>query len=282
MAENGAPLDQAEPFGLYALRYAEHAGRKAGENFLNAADPHEAGGNLDYFIWLAWRGAEVWVIDTGFGPAAAARRGRRLLRTAREALARMGVDSHAVQDVIVTHLHYDHAGGFADFPAARFHLQVSEAAHASGPCMCDPAARAPFDVDNIVDYIRSLYAGRVIFHQGDRELAPGLWLHAVPGHSAGLQVVRVWTRRGWVVLASDATHFFANLARRDPFPVLWDEALLRQGFARLLDLAPAPEHIVPGHDPMVMRAWPAPAPELEGIAVRLDVAPLLNWQEMSA
>jgi hypothetical protein len=37
--------------------------------------------------------------------------------------------------------------------------------------------------------------------------------------------------------------------------------------------APTPQHIVPGHDPEVMQRYPPPWPELEGIAVRLDVAP---------
>jgi hypothetical protein len=46
-----------------------------------------------------------------------------------------------------------------------------------------------------------------------------------------------------------------------------------EGFERLLALAPDESHIVPGHDPFVMKLYPAPRPELEGIAVRLDVPP---------
>lgn len=269
-------------FELFALRYAEHAGRAMAQNFLAPADPHEAGSALDYFVWLARRGPEVVVIDTGFGPEAAARRGRRLLRTPREALALMGVDTHQVKTVILTHLHYDHAGSLGDFPAAQFHLQPAEAAHATGPCMCDQAARAVFDVGNIVDYIQSLFAGRVTFHEGDSDLCDGIRLHAIPGHSAGLQAVSVRTARGWVLLASDATHLYANLARRDPFPILWDETQLRAGFARLLALAPSVDHIIPGHDPAVMRAYPAVSEPLSGIAVRLDVAPLIPFGEVSA
>ncbi|WP_421851035.1 N-acyl homoserine lactonase family protein [Oricola sp.] len=280
MADIGEPAP--EPFELFALRYAENGGRLAGENFLNAADPHETSANLDYFIWLARRGSEVFVIDTGFGTDSAARRGRTLLRVPKDALALVGIDAEAVTEVILTHLHYDHAGSLGDFPAARFHLQVGEAAYATGPCMCEPGARGPFDVENIVDYVRSLYAGRIVFHEGDYELAPGLRLYEVPGHSAGLQVVKVFTRRGWVLVASDATHLYANLERRDPFPILWDEAAIRRGFERLFELSPSRDHIIPGHDPMVMRAYPAPSPELEGIVARLDVAPSLTWEEICA
>ncbi|QRM53276.1 N-acyl homoserine lactonase family protein [Sinorhizobium sp. BG8] len=274
------PDAEIVPFELYALRYATHAGRAAKDNFLHA-DPHESGADLDYYVWLARRGEEVIVIDTGFGADAAKARGRTLLRDPAEALALLGVDAREVPQVVLTHLHYDHAGTLGAFPAARFHLQVDEAGHATGPCMCDPKARAPFDVENIVAYIRSLYAGRIEFHRGDREIAPGFWLHAVPGHSAGLQVIRVFTERGWVVLASDATHFYANMERRNPFPVLFDEAALIRGYSRLAELAPSLDHIVPGHDPAVMRAYPAPSSALEGIVVRLDRQPKLSWEELS-
>ena len=83
-----------------------------------------------------------------------------------------------------------------------------------------------------------------------------------------------------VVLASDATHFYANMARRDPFPVLVDAAAVLRGFDRLEALAPSRDHIVPGHDPGVMRAYP-PVPGLEGIAVRLDSAPVLGWEYLA-
>lgn len=276
---SGTGQDPA-PWELYALRYANHSGRTAQDNFLNG-DLHEQGADLDYFIWLARRGPEIVVIDTGFGKAAAQARRRTLLCDPVDALRRMDVMAETVDRVILTHLHYDHAGSLNAFPSARFELQVAEAAYATGPCMCDPGFRAPFDVESVVDYVRILYAGRVSFHQGDVELASGLWVHAIPGHSAGLQAVRIFTARGWVVLASDATHLYANMARRIPFPLLFDAEQVRRGFDHLAALAPSLDHVVPGHDPAVMRAYPAPSPDLEGLAVRLDVAPSLPWKDLA-
>ena len=271
----------AEPFELYALHYAVHSGRRASDNFL-AADPHEAGVDLHYFVWLARRGSEVYVIDTGFSQDAATARGRTLLRRPADALKLLGVEAAEVEQVILTHLHYDHAGTLTDFPKAQFHIQVAEAAYATGPCICDPKTRATFDVENIVDYVRTLFAGRVTFHEGDERLAPGLWLHKVPGHTAGLQAVRVFTRRGWVVVASDATHLYANMARKNPFPIFYDEQALLDGFERIAELAPSLDHIVPGHDPAVMRAYRAPDAATDGVVVRLDEPPVLSWQELSA
>jgi len=113
----------------------------------------------------------------------------------------------------------------------------------------------------------------VQFHDGDEELAPGVSVHRIGGHSKGLQCVRVMTRRGPVVLASDATHLYAHVNEGRVYPVTYNVGEVLEGFDRLLTLAPDESHIVPGHDPLVMKIYPAPSRELEGIAVRLDVPP---------
>jgi glyoxylase-like metal-dependent hydrolase (beta-lactamase superfamily II) len=100
-----------------------------------------------------------------------------------------------------------------------------------------------------------------------------LTVHATGGHSAGLQFVRVKTGRGFIVLASDVSHFYENMASGRPFTTAFHIGEMLEGFDRLLALAPDESHIVPGHDPLVMKLYPAPSPELEGIAVRLDVPP---------
>jgi len=110
----------------------------------------------------------------------------------------------------------------------------------------------------------------VRFHDGDAELAPGLTLHAVGGHSAGLQVVRVATRRGHVVIASDASHFYAHMEGGRCFPITFDLGAVLEGYRKLRELADSPAHIIPGHDPLVMRRYPAPREELDGVVARLD------------
>jgi len=118
-----------------------------------------------------------------------------------------------------------------------------------------------------------VYQGRVTFHDGDAEIAPGLTVHHIGGHTLGLQSVRVWTRVGWVVLASDASHYYANMEEGRPFPIVVDIAKMADGWRKLRALASAPQHVVPGHDPLVMHRYRAPRPDLEGIAVRLDDEP---------
>jgi hypothetical protein len=48
-----------------------------------------------------------------------------------------------------------------------------------------------------------------------------------------------------------------------------------EGYNTLYRLAGSPNHIVPGHDPLVMKYYPAVSRDLEGIAVRLDMEPHL-------
>jgi len=260
-----------QPYEVYAIRYATVA-RKSSENFIGG-DPHETGARLDYFVWLVRNAEHTFVVDTGFNEQAARRRKREFLRPPTEGLAMLGVDATRVSEVILTHMHYDHVGNFDQFPNARFHLQDREMSFATGRYMCCGPFSHAYEVDEVVGMVRRVYAGRVVFHDGDAELAPGLTLHHIGGHTLGLQAVRVWTKLGWLVLASDASHYYANMGEARPFPIVVDVAAMVDGWRKLHSLACAPQHVVPGHDPLVMQRYRAPDPSMEGTVVRLDAEP---------
>ena len=182
----------------------------------------------------------------------------------------LGCDAASVKDVVITHLHYDHVGNFDLFPAATLHLQDLEMRYATGRYMGHECFRGAYEVEDVVGMVRRVYEDRVRFHDGDAEIAPGISVHLIGGHTMGLQVVRVATRRGRVVLASDASHFYANMEQVRPFPIVWSVADMVDGYRKLASLAESPGHIIPGHDPLVFERYPAPTKELKGIAVRLD------------
>ena len=262
-------MPRPEIYEVFAIRYATLE-RKASENFIGG-DPHETACNLDYFVWLARSKTRTFVIDTGFEAKVGRRRGRRMLAPPGRTLLRLGVDARKVKDVIVTHLHYDHVGNFRMFPAAAFHLQDDEMAYATGRHMAERFFSQAYEVDEVVAMVREVYKGRVSFHDGDAELAPGLSIHRIGGHTRRLQAVRVHTRAGWIVLASDAAHLYANMDEGRPFPIVFDVGRMIDGWRRLRELADAPELVVPGHDPLVMRRYPAVSAALKGVVVRLDV-----------
>jgi len=258
----------AVQYEVYALKYAHHE-RRASENFIGG-DPHDGPMPLDYFVWLIRGAGREIVVDTGFSKAVAQRRKREHIRCPAQGLGLLNVDAKKVKDVVITHLHYDHVGNFDLFPAAVFHLQDREMQYATGRHMAKPVFSGAFDVEDVVGMVRNTYAGRVSFHDGDADVAPGVSLHYIGGHTLRLQVVRVATRRGNVVLASDASHFYANMEQVRPFPIVFNVAEMVEGYARLRALADSPAHIIPGHDPLVLERYPAPAAGLQGIAARLD------------
>lgn len=114
------------------------------------------------------------------------------------------------------------------------------------------------------------------FYDGDEQIAPGISLHLCAGHAAGMQSVRVKTKRGYVMVASDATHFYMNFKDKKPFPILVNMAQMIESWGKLKRLGDSIDRVIPGHDPAVLEYYPAADPSLEGIAVRLDVAPKVS------
>lgn len=261
-------------YEVLALRYARTGpGRERRENFITGMDLHDGPMPLDYYIWVIRGNGRLVVVDTGFGEEAARERGRELLHEPSRLLARAGVDAATVRDVILTHLHYDHAGSLDAFPAATFHLQDEEMRYATGRPMCHACLRAPFRLRDVLEAVGLVHAGRVRFHDGDAEPFPGISLHRVGGHTGGLQVVRVATERGPLVLASDAFHFNENRIRRAPFPLVHHVGEMLEGFRRCEELAGGDESLlVAGHDPEVRERWPELIPGFPDI-VRLDLPP---------
>jgi glyoxylase-like metal-dependent hydrolase (beta-lactamase superfamily II) len=119
-------MTSPDTYEAYAVRYARHD-RRSPENFIGG-DPHDLLQPLDYFVWVIVGASATFVVDTGFDEAMARHRGRVLLHPVGEGLRAIGVDPDGVQDVIVTHLHYDHCGNVGLFPRARYHLQDLEMA----------------------------------------------------------------------------------------------------------------------------------------------------------
>ncbi len=256
---------------VYAIRYGQHA-RRSPANFIDG-DPHDVLQPLDFFVWAIVGPSGTIIVDTGFDEVMSRRRQREITRPVRDGLAALGIAADAVANVVISHLHYDHCGNHELFPQARYHLQDREMAYATGRCMCHQALRLPFEADDVVAMVRKVFAGRAVFHDGEDAIAPGVSVHLIGGHSKGLQCVRVKTRRGYVVLAADATHLYAHIDGGRIFPITYNVGEVVEGYDTLKKLATSPRHVVPGHDPLVLARYPAAKPGLEGWIARLDVEP---------
>jgi len=169
-------------YEVYAVKYARKLDRFRRDNFI-VADAHDTPMPMDYFVWAIVNRERTIVVDAGFNHAEGAQRGREVLRLPREGLALLGVDAAQVRDVVVTHLHYDHAGTLEDFPNARFHLNDREMAHATGRMMGSATFRRPYTVDHVCQMVRAVYEARVVFHAGEQRIAPGISVHHIGGHT---------------------------------------------------------------------------------------------------
>lgn len=254
-----------DTYEVYAIKYASMPRRRR-DNFL-PADDHDGPMPMDFFVWLLKGQTRNILVDTGFSQATGVKRNRQWLRCPIEACRTLGVDPADIGDVILTHLHYDHAGNLPLLPQARFHVQDGELDYATGRCMCHATMRHAYAVDDVVELVRKVYAERVSFHAGDSAVAPGVELLLVGGHTKGLQAVRVLTERGWVVLASDASHYYENIEGLRPFPIVFNVADMLEGHRRLMALAGSVDRLVPGHDPEVLRRYPRVATDAVGIAL---------------
>ena len=160
------------------------------------------------------------VVDAGFRPETARRRGREIVADPIETLARIGVDAAAVRNVVLTHLHYDHSGHLARVPER---------------ALLGPGRRARLLDRPLRRPRRHRPHGRAARHRRARaaELrAPGALRrrrrgaragdHAAPRrwHAPGRRSCASRPPAGRCVLASDATHFDANLQEDRPFAIV--------------------------------------------------------------
>lgn len=247
----------ADEFQVLAIRYAT-VERFRKDNFLMpVSGAPDARMRLDFFVWLVVGHGTVLLVDTGFSALSALVRNRQFLTPPVEALAALGHPVASITDVAITHLHYDHAGNLGEFPDATVWIQDSEVRYATGRCMCDAKQSHFFAPDDIGCLVRRLHEGRVRLIDGRHVLRDGIEFYRVGGHTDGLQVVRVRTAAGWVVLASDAAHYYENLATANPFPAIFSLDDMLTGYALIRGLADGEHNIVPGHDPAVCERYPA-------------------------
>jgi glyoxylase-like metal-dependent hydrolase (beta-lactamase superfamily II) len=258
-----------ETYRVYAIKYAQ-AHRMTSATFIGGDMKHDVPIPLDFFVWVVVGKSRAWIVDTGFDQAAATARGRTITRPVADGLAAIGIHAADVQDVIITHMHYDHAGNRDLFPRARYHVQDREMAYCTGRCMCHATLNRGYDPQDVSAMVHRIFDGRVEFHNGDAELAPGLSLHHMGGHTDGVQVVRVRTEAGMLVLASDTSILYEHMASKRPFQGVYNVGDMLEGFQRVTALADSPQLVIPGHDPQVLQRFHPASREQDGWIARLD------------
>ncbi|MCX7152245.1 MAG: N-acyl homoserine lactonase family protein, partial [Proteobacteria bacterium] len=185
-------------------------------------------------------------------------------------LAKTGFRPEDVDTLVLTHLHFDHAGNFDAFPNARIYVQRREYERWQEVIAAIPDlsvgkehwALSSMDVEVLQRFGAAVAAGRVTLLDGDSKIAPGVHCRlAADTHTFGSQWVEVETHSGPYVIAGDCVYWYANIERMwPPGYVQGNTWNLVATYDKLKTLVGAEqlERIVPGHDMRVFtrhRNW---------------------------
>jgi len=260
------PAQEKPRYEVWAIRYATLPG--FGVNQLVAgADPSR---KLDIamMVWLVRGGGRTILVDSGFYREQFFKQWHvaDFVRPD-EAVRRAGVNPEDVTDLIITHLHWDHADGMDLFPKARVWLQKEELEYYAGTAWQSRRTHGGIDPDDVLTAVKLNLAGRMGLVNGDaQEILPGIVCYIGGKHTWASQFVTVETAAGTVVLASDNMYLYENQEKHVPIAATLDAASNLRAQDRMKQLAAKPELVIPGHDPQVMTRFPATQPGVVKIA----------------
>ncbi|WP_052460786.1 N-acyl homoserine lactonase family protein [Microbacterium gorillae] len=238
-------------YDVIALRFAHLNGTRSHLFHCNHYFGPDGPQDADFFFWVIRDGQRTVLLDCGFDRARGEARNRPQDTDPLELLDRVGVDPADVSLIIVSHMHYDHVGNLALFPNARVVMSRAEYDYWTRPGILDRTLNSKVVDAEDIEAVQTLQAlGRLALIDADSEVAPGIHLTVLGGHTPGQLITEVTTAAGTLVLASDASHFVEEYAEDRPFCLFHDLDVLHAGYAELRDRAArADTVVVPGHDP---------------------------------
>lgn len=245
------PRSAARPvqYEVYAIEYARLDGFPANALILGAYSTRKL--DLSMMVWLVRGEGRVILVDAGFYRDEFIKAWKQLreFRKPSDAVAAFGIKPEQVTDIVVSHMHWDHADGADLFPNAKVWVQRAEYQFYRDPVNQQRTGVFPSDVQM---FQRIEKAGRLELVPGDSQpVAPGVTVFIGGRHTKESQYVTVATRSGTVVLASDNVYTYENLDRHRPIAATWDTVSNLAAQDRMRRLAAKPGLIVPGHDPKV-------------------------------
>jgi glyoxylase-like metal-dependent hydrolase (beta-lactamase superfamily II) len=172
-------------------------------------------------------------------------------------LERLGVYPSDVTDVVLTHLHWDHAGAMEPYSDAIFWVQRAEFEWASSMVDEDTPVSAGIKLEELqlINEIES--DGRLVLLDGDQQHSAGFNFHRGGGHTPGIQWLEIPSvgDSGTVVLASDNAFLFENIDRPAPIGACSDQQENLDEIKKMINVAEEVRLVVPGHDPLTMDTY---------------------------
>ena len=250
----GADVDRYE---VYAVRFAT-VGNFPVSSLVAGADRSRRM-DIAMMIWVL-KGVDgrIAIVDSGF------HREKYFTQFAvkdyikpSDAIAPLGIKPEDVTDLLLTHMHWDHAGGIDLFPKARVWVQKDEYDYYTGDAWQSARTHGGIDGDDVLEIVKRNTEGKVSFVRGDDDTSLSGITFGVGGkHTFASQFVMVSARPQAVVIASDNMYLYENLDAHVPIAQTLDAVSNLRTQDRMRSLASEPRLLVPGHDPAVFTRFP--------------------------
>ncbi len=253
---------QAQPpvtYEVYALSYGVYPDFPVSALLAGADKTRKI--DLQMMIWLIkGPGGKNILVDTGcYHENVVKGKGIKNLIKASDAIAKLGLSAADITDVIITHMHWDHADGMDLFPNAKIWIQKDEYSYYTGAAWQAGGKSGGIEPDDVLTLVKLNTAHKVSLVDGDdREIIDGIKVYTGGWHTFASQYVSVRTASGTVVIASDNMYLYENLEKHAPIAQTFDAESNLKAQDRMRQIASRPDLIVPGHDPMVFVKFPKP------------------------
>lgn len=236
-------------YEIYALRYATIPDFPV-SGLISGADKDR---KLDIamLVWLVRGNGKNVLVDSGFyRPQFFKTWTVRDFIKPSETVAKLGLKPEDITDVIITHMHWDHADGLDLFPNAKIWVQKDELEYYAGEAWQSRRTHGGIDPEDVMAAVKLNTQGKVGLVNGDaQEILPGIICYTGGKHTYASQYVGVNTAAGTVILASDNMYLYENLDKHVPIAQTLDADSNLRAQDRMKQLAAKPELIIPGHDP---------------------------------
>jgi glyoxylase-like metal-dependent hydrolase (beta-lactamase superfamily II) len=249
----------AEPYKVEAIRYGTIPDFPV--NGLVAGADASRKMDIAMIIWLVQGNGHNILVDAGFYRDQFFKEWKiRDFKKPSDAVAEAGVKPEDITDIVITHMHWDHADGADLFPKARIWLQRDEYTYYTGEAWHSKQTHGGIDPDDVRSYVQMNLEGRVSFVEGDaQQILPGIICYTGGKHTYASQFVGVQTKEGTVILASDNVYLYENLDKHVPIAATLDAASNQRAQDRMRKLASDPRLIIPGHDPAIFERFHGPS-----------------------
>ena len=241
-----------DKYEVYAVRYATLANFPVSSLVAGADRSRRI--DIAMMIWVL-KGADgrVAIVDSGFHREQYFRQFTvKDYVNPSDAIAPLGLKPGDVTDLLITHMHWDHAGGIDLFPAARVWIQKDEYDYYTGEAWQSARTHGGIDAADILEIVKRNTQGKVSFVRGDDDTSlSGLTFGIGGKHTWASQFVTVQTKTGIVVIASDNMYLYENLDTHLPIAQTLDAASNLRTQDRMRSLASDAKLLVPGHDAAV-------------------------------